>query len=110
MKGDSEALTRESNVNKCMGSEAREMRRSKSVGRLMGINKSGSRLDLGLSPGFSVKSAEQGRYLLLGDSSIYRPLLSPSGVHWQCPAEVSTGPLRCPIHRVLTNEVSGICP
>lgn len=65
-KGDSEALTRESNANKCMGSEAREMRGNKSVGRLMGINKSGSRLDIGLSLGFSVNSAEHGRHLLLG--------------------------------------------
>lgn len=58
LNGDSETLTRESNVNKCMRSGAREMRRNNLVGRLMRINKSGSRLDVGLSLGFSVKSAE----------------------------------------------------
>lgn len=46
LNGESETLTRESNVSKCLGPDAREIR-NKSVGRLMGTNISGSRLRSG---------------------------------------------------------------
>lgn len=105
----SEALTRKSDVSKCMGSEAREMR-NKSVGRVMGVNNSGSRLRSRPKFGILSLTCRTGQTSPSLGSSSPRLLLSPSGVHWQCPVEASTGPLGCPRHRVLTTEVVGICP